>query len=614
MNLLEFYPTPKSLIDKMISGVDFKLIDTVLEPSAGAGHLCEAVNKKMKYARNIYADDKDEYRGDIDCVEIDNDLRGILKNKNYRVIHNDFLMYNTKKKYSLIIMNPPFSDGDKHLLKAIELQETYGGMIICILNAETLWKPFSNYRKTLVRRLEELEADIEYLSAEFESAERRTDVEVALIKIIVPDKRGSLILDCLDKAKEREHTNNIDPTEVTSGNFIDAIIERYNYEINAGINLIREYDKIRPYVAKNIKGESERYVDSSPILELKIYDSDNYGRDKNIINGYIKKVRVKYWRALFENREFIQNLTSNLQRELYSRVSELAEYEFSYHNIMEMRIELNRKTIKGVEDTILNLFDDLSQKHSYSDEYGKNIHYFNGWKTNKAYKINKKVIIPMYGALDIWNNKFKIKYTARDKLTDIEKSLAFLDGGETPEISLTAVLDAAERNQISQNIELKYFKITLYKKGTCHLTFTNDRLLDKFNIFGCQRKGWLPPCYAKKKYNDMTNEEKAAVDDFGVNYTKVMTDTKYYIVELDKFLLASPEPVSAADENSVQSGDYEANAIPADTEERESEQPVSEETAELTEENNETDTQSEILGIQFLYADYSEMYEQLTIA
>ena len=40
-------------------------------------------------------------------------------------------------------MNPPFSEGDKHLLKAINIMKN-GGQIVCILNAETIKNPYSN--------------------------------------------------------------------------------------------------------------------------------------------------------------------------------------------------------------------------------------------------------------------------------------------------------------------------------------------------------------------------------------------------------------------------------------------------------------------------------------
>ncbi|HZK70763.1 MAG TPA: DNA methyltransferase, partial [Clostridia bacterium] len=50
----DFYPTPKSLIYKMLSGIDFKQIQSVLEPSAGKGDLVDAVTEKFKYNRGYY--------------------------------------------------------------------------------------------------------------------------------------------------------------------------------------------------------------------------------------------------------------------------------------------------------------------------------------------------------------------------------------------------------------------------------------------------------------------------------------------------------------------------------------------------------------------------------
>lgn len=59
----------------------------------------------------------------IDCVEINKDLRNCLKGAGYRVVGDDFLTYSTMKQYDLIVMNPPFSNGDAHLLKALKMQQ-----------------------------------------------------------------------------------------------------------------------------------------------------------------------------------------------------------------------------------------------------------------------------------------------------------------------------------------------------------------------------------------------------------------------------------------------------------------------------------------------------------
>ena len=61
----QFYPTPRSLAEKMLVGLDFDFVQTVLEPSAGKGDLIEALARKNAVwshrGRNL----------DVDFCEID---------------------------------------------------------------------------------------------------------------------------------------------------------------------------------------------------------------------------------------------------------------------------------------------------------------------------------------------------------------------------------------------------------------------------------------------------------------------------------------------------------------------------------------------------------------
>lgn len=191
----DFFPTPAGLINKMTEGMDFKKIHSILEPSAGDGAIVEELGK-LEYGYGY------KYGFDIDCVEIEPELRSILKGKGFRVVHDNFLTYDTYKEYDLIIANFPFSDGCRHLLKAMEMQRRNGGAIICLLNADTIKNPYSNDRITLKRYLEECDAKIEYIQGTFTHTERRTDVEVALIKVQMPAvERQSFILENLNKAE-----------------------------------------------------------------------------------------------------------------------------------------------------------------------------------------------------------------------------------------------------------------------------------------------------------------------------------------------------------------------------------------------------------------------------
>lgn len=237
-----FYPTPKPLIDKMFKGTDFSKVSTILEPSAGKGDIVKVLNR-LPYSSHF----------DIDCIEIDSDLRHILEGKEFRVVASDFLHYDTMKEYDLIIMNPPFSDGCRHLLKALDLQERNGGAVICLLNAETVRNPCTNERKALKQRLEDYNASIEFVEGAFSNAERKTDVEVAIIKVLLPKpERPSILLDRLKKAWKVEDEKFSGTAQVAEGDFLKAIVNQFQMEVEAGVSLIREFYAMQPFILSSL--------------------------------------------------------------------------------------------------------------------------------------------------------------------------------------------------------------------------------------------------------------------------------------------------------------------------------------------------------------------------
>jgi len=515
----EFYPTPEELLTEITRGIDWCKIESVLEPSAGKGEIVDFVMKTAEAARWRYYDK----RIDVDCIEKDEDLRHILKGKEYRVVHDDFLTFNTFKKYDLIIMNPPFSNGAAHLLRALDIQKN-GGAVLCILNAETLRNPYTNERKVLVQKLIELNAEITYKENAFIAAERPTGVEIAIIKVSIPEEQlESAIFDELRKKAYAESSYE-EVSELAVNDFIKALVAMYNVEVEAGLKLIQEYRAMCPYMLNDLR-ESVKY--KNPILQLKVGDKDLS------TNYYVKRVREKYWNALFRHREFTKHMTSNLSSKYMSEVEKLCEYDFSFYNINCIQLEMSQNLIRGIEDCIVALFDKLSYQYSYSDELSSNIHYYNGWKTNKAWFINKKVILPYMNAFSSWSGRFSPDYNVKGELMDIEKALNYLDGGLTECRDMEMWLRHAEEIGQTKKIQLKYFKVTFYKKGTCHIEFTNEELLKKLNIFGAQNKKWLPPAYGKKKYAEMDKEEQQVIDEFEgkESYEQVLNNTAYYIYD-----------------------------------------------------------------------------------
>lgn len=529
----EFYPTPPHIAEKLLEGIDWRSIEQVLEPSAGKGDLAKAINTKTH--KTHY------HKTRIDCIEIDKNVRAILKhslaqNENMTIVHDDFLTYNHYKKYNLIAMNPPFSNGDEHLLKALQMQED-GGEIRCILNAQTIRNPYSNKRKALVKKLNDLNAEIEFLANGFTSSENQTQVEIALIKVSIPYKKNSdfnsEFYTHFEEALKRDEFEKDDTHEVGLSGFIENLVQQYNVEIQATLKLIHEFKAMKKYLNNAISEESYSY----PILRL---TTSTNGYDNDVkINEYLQKVRLKYWKHLMINKNFTGKLTSELAQEYQKEVDQMANYEFSIFNIEQLMVDINSNMIQGVKDSIVGLFDKLSVEHSYYPECKNNIHYFNGWKTNKAHYVIMKSIIPVNMFADrLWavrGETFMVS-KAKDVIGDLEKAFNYLASDVPESARLEEILQEASDNGQTKNIDCKYFTITLYKKGTMHIKFKYKTLVDKLNIFVARQRAWLPPDYGYKAYDELDSESRAVVDSFQGkdSYRKVMANKREYLVEVDQ--------------------------------------------------------------------------------
>lgn len=187
-----FFPTPRPLLEILFSRIKLSSVKSVLEPSAGKGNIIDFIKEKEDRWNKF----------EIEAIELNDELRGFLKAKDIKVIYNDFLNFDTYRSYDLIVLNPPFDKGEHHLMKAINIQETNGGQIACILGAHTIKNPWTKEQKKLIRLLNEYDAQIEYYKDMFLEAERKTSVEVAVIWINIPKKPyKSFLLENIKKTK-----------------------------------------------------------------------------------------------------------------------------------------------------------------------------------------------------------------------------------------------------------------------------------------------------------------------------------------------------------------------------------------------------------------------------
>lgn len=529
----QFYPTPKEFLEQICKDIQWDQVHTILEPSAGKGNIVDflkeveekGVRKSLRLSDGMRSF-KQDLDFDIDVIEIEEDLQNILKGKKYRLVHDDFLTFDTYKHYDLILMNPPFCNAERHLIKAIQMQKKYGGNIICILNAETIRNPYSLERKQLAQMLEEYGADFAYYEGAFSHSEHPTDVSIAVVKMCIPERKTDNSF--IEELRKKDFHDNISSKdELAHADYIEAIIQQYNLELAGCLHMLEEYRAFKPYILDLVKN---KYAE--PVIELKI---NGEPEDKGSMNQIVKLIRKKYWEALFKNPKFTKGMTSAQIEGNMALVAELEDYDFSFYNIKKFQIEMVKKRAKGIEECIMSLFDELSHEYSWLPETGRNIHYYNGWSSNKAYMVNKKVVIPFY---DLWSQiwkRYEYGYKIVSKLSDIEKVFDYLNGTPGRESRLAEILKQAETDQKTKKIETRYFVLDFYKKGTCHITFTDEDLLKRFNIAGGRGKAWLPPCYGKKSYKNMTAEEKNVINEFEgkKSYETVCNDPGHFLFQPD---------------------------------------------------------------------------------
>ena len=190
------------------------------------------------------------------------------------------------------------------------------------------------------------------------------------------------------------------------------MIAFYDREVELCSAFLREYFSITPFIKavmpKNYEPTGEYYeqlkeqaetsnkysYEDTPVLRVRIgkHDVDNY-RD---INEAIQIIRYKYWNHLFHNEEFTKLLTSDMRQELYNTVNEMKVYDFNAHNIKVVQEQFIADLLQSLEETIIKLFEELTCEHTYFDG-SQNIHYYNGWKSNKAHKVNKRRMETAHG-------------------------------------------------------------------------------------------------------------------------------------------------------------------------------------------------------------------------
>lgn len=461
----DFYPTPSSVFYMLVEGINAYSLNgnSILEPSAGKGDLVKQIERYVSSIRNI----------SIYMMENDLELRNILLGLETTAtfIGSDFLEDDCYYKPDLIIMNPPFSNGDAHLLRAWDLVNG-NGTIRCVLNAQTYDNQCTAKRKLLGSLIDEF-GGVTHRGSWFKDAERKTDVECIIVTLTKPKETDDLDLD-LSKLKKEG---------------IKELLEDKNNELALKDSLgnkelfykeaIKQFEECTKAYSRCVKAMNGVIISEygKPKLE------DYLGKGQSGYNAFIKCFNKNSWEGLMNESDFKHLLTAQVQKQFTESFSKQSALMFTKNNMMEMFSTLYANAGNILDSCILEVFDHFTKYHK------ENRVHVEGWKTNDVYKVNKKVIIPLSFS---WSG---LDWDCKNKLNDVDRALGYMVGKKVGDFVTVA-------DELQRLIKAKangtwgfseFFKVKYHLKGTAHLEFRDILLWERFNCAASQLRGYPLP-------------------------------------------------------------------------------------------------------------------------
>lgn len=498
----EFYPTPTSTIIRMVTPyiTDKAKNLSILEPQAGKGDIADYLQKNEGLYR----------RGTkIYCIEKNPELKYILQQKGHRVIAEDFLTYKGDYLFDLIIMNPPFSNGDEHMLKAWDVLEA--GDIACLLNEETVTNLYTERRRHL-RSLIDQHGSVEHLGPIFRNAERPTSVNVVLVRLKKQVARKRLEFEFHGVNKEQHEQ--LDESTFTNAVALRDVVGNMALQYESLKHAFAEYLRARDgleFFAQGLLANTFRVNDSraqsSTIVNIAAAACEEKGNNARY-NAFCDIMKEQIWSVMLSKTNVEKYMTDNVRKNFVEFAKHQGYMDFTRENVAAMvsMVFDNRETI--MEQAIVDVFNHITEHHK------DNRYLVEGWKTNDRWKVNRKIILP-YIVAPGFDGCFEVSYhgKGRELFRDIEKVMCYITGTryeDFTDLVKEAPYGTKERDKPYRRISLdqairrtrygstektesEFFRIRCFKKGTIHMEFKDERLWNEFNLRACSGKQWLPP-------------------------------------------------------------------------------------------------------------------------
>ena len=461
----EFYPTNNRTAVEMTTGLDIQN-KTILEPQGGKGDLVDFLYEMG--AKKVLTS------------EINDELRMILSNK-CQVIGSDFLQI-TKDQVShidAIVMNPPFSNAEEHILHAFEIAPE-GCEIRALCNWKTIENPWTRQKRKLQSVIKNAGLEPKLLEGYFSDAERKTDVDVGLVTLMKP-----VISE--DRDWSGFFTEEEDEISQGSGimafNEVRALVQRY-------IGTIQAYDEV--VKAAEVMNSYTSPIGVKDVVKFHMTYGDNIATKED----FMKELQKRSWKYILDKMNLKKFVTSKVMEDVNKFVEEQQKYPFTMRNIYKM-IEIIIGTRENTMNrSLVEVFDKLTQHHH------ENRYNVEGWKTNSHYLVNKKFIIDwVTEGRDGGGICVKYDTACTRQLDDLQKALSYLMGTNE---EVQSVYDwgynragsshnGGEPRKSNTWYDWGHLTVKGFFKGTMHCKFKDEKTWEMFNRKVAEIKGFPLP-------------------------------------------------------------------------------------------------------------------------
>lgn len=499
----EYFPTPKEVAIRMVQPYLHRLNNArILEPSAGNGAILDAITEDIPYEHENKIGEKYHLYGkaqleNIFCIEKNPELQMILQEKQYRLLASDFLTYTPDHDFDLIILNPPFSNGDRHLLHAWEILRE--GDIACLLNAETIRNPYTKTRKLIASIIAE-HGSVEQLGRCFHNADNATDVEVALVRLH-KDSTFDSVFELDGATLRREQTQILSPDgdvtdgEIEQSNRLDAYLRAWTLTKEYAVEFIKSYQKLNFYLSAFINSQVAEKQMKQGVTDIITLTTKALGEHhdakgaQRAYEAFIDEAKSRAWNTIISSMGLEKYMTSSMQKTMQRFRKAQGNFELSKENIIKLFQLLMSNIGNIMKNNIVSVYD------TFTRYFDGNTSCTEGWKTNKQYRANRKIILPYIADAGFmpekygYRNKFSVNWDSQQTLEDIDKAMCWLSGrsyetldgnspDNTPLVKTVCAYSVGETAWATS----AFFLVKCFKKGTIHLQFRSEDLLNKFNI------------------------------------------------------------------------------------------------------------------------------------